>query len=243
MKAIILAAGEGRRLRPLTIDRPKCMIEYQGKTIIDHQLEAMRACGIQSIILIKGYCADALKREGTLEVINSKYAETNMVWTLFCAESHFDDDIIVSYGDILYEKPILEALLTSQELFSVTVSMNWRELWQKRMENPLADAETMKLDASGYIRELGKKPRSYADIEGQYMGLFKIKKELWPRLQKLYHEADRKQIYDGKDYANMYMTSFIQLAIDSGIPVKAVPVNGEWLEIDRIEDLNVAIFF
>ncbi len=107
------------------------------------------------------------------------------------------------------------------------------------MEDPLKDAETMKIDPRGYITELGKKPKGYEEIQGQYMGLFKIKRELLPKIQKLYHDADKNAIYDGKSYRSMFMTSFIQLLIDAGCKAKAVLVDGTWLEIDHLDDLKV----
>ncbi len=243
MRAIILAAGEGQRLRPLTLDRPKCLVEYQGKPIIDYQIDTMRSCGIKDIVLIKGYKQETLQRPKVRYVINPEYATTNMVATLFCAESYFDDDLLISYGDILYGRSILEPVLASNEDFAVAVSMNWKELWLKRMDDPLKDAETMKLDDRGFIRELGKKPKSYDEIQGQYMGLFKIKKKMLPKVRAAYHDADKNAVYDGKNYRNMFMTSFIQLMIDKGFPVKAVQVTGEWLEIDHLEDLKVSCKF
>ncbi|HCM42326.1 MAG TPA: nucleotidyl transferase [Candidatus Omnitrophica bacterium] len=239
MRAIILAAGEGRRLRPYTVDRPKCMVEYRGKPLLDYQLGTMRRCGLNDILLIKGYCADSIKREGVKEAFNPRFDSTNMVYTFFCAEKYFDDDVVMSYGDIIYGKDILEPLLNSNDDFAVTVSMNWRELWSQRMPDPLADAETMKMSPDGRILELGKKPKSYSEIEGQYMGLWKASKKMMKEMIKVYHALDKNAVYDGKNYENMYMTSFIQILIDRGFPVKAVKVTGEWLEIDAAEDLNV----
>lgn len=243
MRAIILAAGEGRRLRPLTLDRPKCLVEYGGKPILDYQLETMKTCGLSDILMIKGYCADSLKRPGVKEVINPRFDSTNMVYTFFCAEPYFDEEIVMSYGDIIYGRDILEPLLQAKDDFAVAVSMNWRELWSKRMPDPLADAETMKMSPQGNIIELGKKPKSYSEIEGQYMGLWKAKPKMMQEIKKIYHSLDKNAIYDGKSYENMYMTSFIQILIDRGFPVKAVKVTGDWLEVDQAEDLKVASSF
>jgi choline kinase len=243
VRAIILAAGEGSRLRPLTDDRPKCLVHYKGKPILDYQLEVMRECGLKDIVLIKGYKADALQRPGMTYVLNPEYAETNMVYTLFCAESYFESDLLISYGDIIYERSILKAVLESPADFAVAVSRNWRELWQKRMADPLSDAESMKIDDEGLITELGKKCTSYSEIQGQYMGLFKIRKAMVGEMRSVYHQLDKGAIYDGKPFRKMFMTSFIQALIDRGFPVTAVGVTGDWLEIDRVEDLNVVSSF
>ncbi len=241
MKAIILAAGEGRRLRPLTEDRPKCMVSYRGKPILDYQLELFQQCGVSDIVVIKGYKAESVNRPFAATVLNPAYDTTNMVYTFFCAREHFRDDIVVSYGDIIYGPEILKAVLSDPGDISVAVSMNWKELWQKRMPDPLADAETMKMDAGGFIMELGKKPSGYHEIQGQYMGLFKIRSQMLRRVMAFYDGLDRQGKYDGQPFEKMYMTSFLQELINNRFSVKAVPVWGEWLEIDRAEDLNVEV--
>jgi len=79
-----------------------------------------------------------------------------MVHSLFCAEPEFDDDIVISYADILYGKDIAAKIASSPADVSVVVDRDWRKLWEARMEDPLGDAETMKLDGGGNILELGK---------------------------------------------------------------------------------------
>lgn len=239
MRAIILAAGEGTRLRQYTEDKPKCLVEYMGKTILDYQLETMRECGIDDIVVVTGYKAEKVKREGLRYVLNENYDSTNMVYSLFCAKEYFDDDIIVSYGDIIYEKSILEQLMASQSEFALAVSTNWKDLWSLRMEDPLLDAETLKLDDLGNVKELGKKPKSYDDIEGQYMGLFKLSTQELKRIESFYNKLDRKAKYDNRDFNNMFMTSFIQSYIDARYVVAAILVDGKWLEIDTNNDLAI----
>lgn len=240
MKAVILAAGQGLRLRPLTDDYPKCMVAYKGKQIVDYILEAMREAGVEDIVLVKGYKAEVLNKAGTVSVVNPRYDRTNMVASLFCSEHLWDDDLLISYADIVYPSGMLTALIAEQHPFAVAVDKDWEKLWRKRMGDPLKDAETLKLSPDGFIRELGKKPRDYEDIEGQYMGLIKIKKEILPRIKEFYHSLDRAAIYDGKNFDNMFMTSFIQLLIDRiFLKPKPVFVHGGWLEIDTTEDLKI----
>ena len=241
MKAIILAAGQGTRLRPLTDDRPKCLVEYRGKAILDYILESLRTCGVNDIVVVKGYRHDTLQRPGLRYVVNDRYDTTNMVSTLFCAEQEMDDDILISYADIIYGPSIVKAILDDESEFGVAVDMNWRELWESRMEDPLKDAETLKLDSDGFITELGRKPSSYDDIEGQYMGLLRISRNSLRSIRHFYHSLDKDGIYEGKNFDNMYMTSFIQLVIDRLMKVRAVPVQGGWLEIDCIEDLECSV--
>lgn len=240
MRAIILAAGQGQRLRPLTDDRPKCMVEYQGRPLLDHVLASMRACEVTDVVVVTGYRHDVLEKRGLYCRHNAAYASTNMTASLFCAEADMTDDLIVSYSDIVYHPRVLRSLIEASGDFCVTVDLDWESLWRQRMEDPLTDAETLKLDGN-LIVELGKKPQRREDIQGQYMGLFKIAAHALPPVKKFYHSLDRTRLYDGKTFENMYMTSFIQLLIDSGMPVHAVPVHGGWTEVDKPGDLNVNI--
>ncbi len=240
MRAIILAAGQGTRLRPYTNDRPKCMVELLGKPLLHRQLEVLRAGGVDKVALVGGYCASGLQADDIEVVLNPRYAQTNMVSTLFCAEALMSEgeDLLIAYGDIVYEPRVLEAVLRSDAQLSVAVDRQWRRFWEIRMENPLADAETLKLDAHACIVELGKKPSDYSEIQGQYMGLFKVRGDQVAAFRAAWHALDRSALYDGKDVDNMYMTSFIQHLIDGGWEAKAAFTDNGWLEVDTVEDLD-----
>ena len=109
------------------------------------------------------------------------------------------------------------------------------------MEDPLSDAETLELGAGGEIVSLGKKPKSYDDIQGQYMGLIKLSGRGSEIVKSHYNGLSREAHYDGKDFPNMYMTSLLQSLIDAGHRVQAVPVRGGWLEIDCPADMKIAL--
>jgi choline kinase len=242
MKVIVLAAGQGTRLRPLTDDRPKCMVPFRGKPIIDYITDTLKQSGLENIVVVDGYRKDVLEKHLSNRNIkfytNAEYENTNMVYTLFCALPELNDDIIISYADIIYSPDVVKKLISDTSCFSVVVDKNWRELWALRMENPLLDAETMKIDGEGFIYELGKKPKCYDDIQGQYIGLIKIKKDFLQTVIKRYQSLDRTSTYDGKNFDNMYMTSFLQSVADSIKRPKAVFIEGDWLEIDNAGDLE-----
>jgi L-glutamine-phosphate cytidylyltransferase len=242
MRAIILAAGQGKRLRPLTDQRPKCLVELAGKSLLDHQLEVLRAAGVLDIHVVAGYRADQLDRSDLTRHINERYAETNMVSTLFAAESVMtgESDLIICYGDIVYESQVLAALQAIDAPIGLVVDREWRRYWAARMDDPLADAETLKITDANRLVELGKKPESYSDIQGQYIGLIKIRADHLARLPDVWRAMNRNATYDGKDYDNMYMTSFIQHLIDSGWEARAAFIDNGWAEVDCEVDLAVA---
>ncbi len=238
LKAIILAAGEGTRLRPYTLDRPKCLVEVDGMSLLDRQLAVLSTEVINPIILIGGYRVDMLKRPDVEIKINPRYAETNMVWTLFCAEDELEGDILLSYGDIVYSREILVTLLKSKADIAVAIDLEWESYWRARNEEPLDDAETLKIATDGRILEIGKKPRSLTEIEGQYMGLMKFSVRGIQQLKKTFHDAQNTDTLQGKSLEKAYMTDLLQEIIDSGNPVTSVPIHGGWVEVDTVSDLN-----
>ena len=141
-----------------------------------------------------------------------------MVSTFFCAKEFLDDDIIISYSDIIYNTDILKKLINDEAHIGIIVDKSWKKLWSLRMDNPLDDAETLKVK-DGKILELGKKPIGYDEIEGQYIGLIKIKKNTVNKVIRYYESLDKSLLYDGNDYDNMYMTTFIQMIIDNLLEV------------------------
>ena len=244
VKLIILAAGEGKRLQPLTKNTPECMVEIFGKPLIEHQIDVIKKCGITEIIIVNGYRGELIKIPDVQFYKNEKYHSTNMVETLFCAEKELDGPVIISYGDILYEKNVLEKLLNSKNDFSIVIDKNWKEYWQIRVQNILDDVESLTLK-DGFITNLGQKVTSLNDIEGQYIGLMKFQNNAISVLKDFYH-ISKKQSESGQNplnpktsFENLYMTDFLQGLINNGHKLKAIEINGGWLELDTLNDLKI----
>jgi choline kinase len=239
MRAVVLAAGEGNRLRPLTADRPKCLVELAGRPLLAWQLDALARAGVGDVTIVTGYRADAIT-VGTRRVHNPRYADTNMVASLMCARGAFDgtDDVLIAYGDIVYEPRLVDALRATRTGIGVVVDRQWRRLWDLRMEDPLADAETLRLDADGYLVELGRKPERASDIEGQYVGLVLVRAGRAVAFCDRYDALAPDGDYEGRDRDHMFMTAYLQLLVDDGERIDALTVDGGWLEVDTIDDLR-----
>lgn len=253
MKVIILAAGQGTRLRPLTDNCPKCMVKVNGKSIIERQLETMYSCGIKEgdITIIAGYRNEVLqerfKDTGIHFVVNSDFETTNMVYSLMCVRSlmETEKDILISYGDIIYGKDILNKILDSTADSSVVVDDGWYEYWSARYENPLDDAETLMFDNDDYLTEIGQRTNDFEKVQSQYIGLMRFKGEGLRAMLDLSAEAERRSDANEKlwrtdrNYSKMYMTDLLQGLIDEGNKLKAVHIHRGWYEIDDRGDLKV----
>jgi len=241
MKAIILAAGEGKRLMPYTSGIPKCMVNVGGRPLIEYQIDILKKSGINDIIIVKGHHENKIKINGTKSFTNKRYYETNMVSSLFCAESELNGEVIISYGDIVYSDSILKKLIKSKHNISVAIDLEWKRYWIERFENPLDDAESLVLDKKGRIVDIGKPAQNYTQINGQYIGLMKFSSQGIKSLKKIFYKSKEAKQIQNKNLSNAFMTDLLQTLIDEGINVWPVNVQGEWVEIDTVIDLGLEI--
>ncbi|QLQ25741.1 MAG: phosphocholine cytidylyltransferase family protein [Dechloromonas sp.] len=235
MKAIILAAGRGSRMKDLTGERPKCLVELRGKALLDWQLEALRAAGITEIAIVTGYKRELLGNRGLVEFHNARWAETNMVSSLACAQDWLQaEPCIVSYSDIFYCPMAVQSLMTCEASLAVTYDPNWLELWTQRFGDPLLDAETFRLTPEHTLAEIGNKPTSVDAVQGQYMGLLRFTPEGWAEVTRIRSYLSPEQC------DKMHMTGTLQMVIEADcIQILAVPYEGVWGEIDLADDLAV----
>jgi len=242
LNAIILAAGEGKRLRPLTNDKPKGMVQLDGVSILERQINHFRNCNINDISIVTGYKSEKIKFPGITYFKNPKYASTNMVETLFCASKKLSGSVIVSYGDIIFERKIIQELVNEKDDFCVVVDLNWKKLWQIRFENPLEYAESLILDKEGNIINIGQKVSSIKDIQGQYIGLMKFQNEGIKVLKEFYENAKKKgtnPLNPNIPFQKSYMTDLLQGLINAKCKIKSVPIENRWLEIDSYQDYEI----
>lgn len=233
MKAIILAAGRGSRMKNMTDDRPKCLVELRGKSLLEWQLEALRGAGISEISIVTGYKRELLSDRGLIEFHNSKWSETNMVSSLACASEWLENETcVVSYSDIFYDASAVKTLMNSSAKLAVTYDPNWQELWRKRFGNPLLDAETFRINQDGTLCEIGNKPQTVEEVQGQYMGLLRFTPEGWGEVVRI------RSNLTSLERDKMHMTGTLQKVIDSNkIQIYALPYIGVWGEVDSVSDL------
>jgi choline kinase len=233
MRAIILAAGRGSRMGRLTGDRPKCLVPFRGRPLLNWQIDALRGGGVREIGIVTGYRREMLSTRDLHEFHNPRWHDTNMVSSLECADEWMTaGPCIVSYSDIFYGAEAVAALLASNAVLAITYDPCWLELWQRRFADPLIDAETFKIDAAGHLLEIGDKPTSTAKVEGQFMGLLRFTPAAWDEVRRI------RAAMPLASRDSMHMTGTLQLIIKTGlVSITAIPYRGQWGEIDSEEDL------
>lgn len=242
-KAIILAAGMSARMMELTDDKPKCMLEIGGETLLQRQVEAFHQCGIKEIIVIRGYKKEKINYTGVKYVYNMNYRKNNILESLMIAEAEMTGEFIASYSDILYEKSVVEALLKSRGDISIIVDSEWEKQYKDRFQHPVEEAEKVVIK-NGKVAKIAKSISS-TDAQGEFIGLAKFSKKGAEILKKHYNLAKKKigsgaPFHTAPSLEKAYLTDMFQELVDRGYTIIPVMIKGKWMELDTEEDFKKA---
>jgi len=231
MRAVILAAGRGSRMGQLGDGRPKCLVELRGKPLIEYQIAALRRGGVDEIGVVRGYRAEMIDFPDLVYFSNERWAETNMVMSLATAASWLSSSpVVVSYADIFYCSEVVRRLAAAPGNLVISYDRDWRSLWERRFANPLADAETFRIDGEGTLLEIGGKTTEIENIQGQYMGLLKFTPAAWSAVEALLGSLDQNT----RDRIDM--TGLLRRLLAANFPIHTVATNGQWGEVDNPQD-------
>ncbi len=233
MKAVILAAGMGTRLKPLTDDMPKSFLNIDGKPLIIRSLDNLNQVGIQDVIIVIGYLQNFFKKNiGSYYknlkitfVFNPYYSYTGSMYSLSQTEGIVDNDILLLEGDLLYEKRALEYLIDSIEPNEILIA-------------PLSgsgDEVYICVNEHNELINLGKNIVNKSEAIGELVGISKLSMDFLP---KLYQKA--KEDYNNKEC--LYHYEEVIFKVSKSYPIKCKLISDlNWIEIDNDNDLRRAI--
>ncbi|GAA2922545.1 phosphocholine cytidylyltransferase family protein [Streptomyces thioluteus] len=229
---MILAAGRGSRLMPFTADRPKCLVEIGGRTLLQRHTEALGAAGAEEIGVVAGWHAEAFEGTGPRVFVNPRWAGTSMAESLAAADPWLrDGPVLVAYGDIVYAPATARALAAADAALAIAYDPHWHDLWSRRFADPLDDAETF-AHRDGRLLDIGGRPRTTAEVQGQYMGLLRITPPAWETIRRARAADPRTAALD--------MTGLLRHLVRGRLlEVATVPADGPWCEFDHPSDIAV----
>ena len=245
VKALIIAAGTGSRLKKYTEETPKCLLRVAGMTLLEHALERFRACDITDISLVRGYKKERIDYSNIQYYENPDYEENNILISLFCAENAINGEIIISYSDIYFEKSIVEKLMLSRSDISIVVDVDWRPRYEGRKDHPPEQAEHVVFDSHGRVARIGKIYHDEPDVNGEFIGMMKLSPEGADLLKKHFGLARARHagrpFQRAASFERAYLTDMMQEMADHGVPIHCVTIDGGWREIDTVEDYENAL--
>jgi choline kinase len=230
MKGIVLAAGRGSRLGAPTDDRPKALVEVGGRTLLHRQVRALRAAGANEVGCVGGWRADLFTGLDLPLFVNELWSSTSMVESLACASTWLTTSIcLVSYGDIVYSAADARRLADADGDVVIAQDPNWLAMWKRRFADPLDDAETFRADRAGRLLEIGYRPQTLDEVQGQYLGLLRFTPAGWDEVIRVTDERRPRS-----------MTDLLSAVVTRGrIPVETVAVEDPWWEFDEPEDVVI----
>ena len=243
MKAIVVAAGPGSRLMPVTNEMPKCLLEVGGKTILERALEALRENGIEKIVVVRGYCSYLVNYPNVTYYENPNFRKNNILRSLFYAEGEMNDDFIFAYSDIIYSREIVTRLIESETDIALTVDVNWIQTYEGRDLHPISEAELVKVE-NGKVVKIGKGIVHPEEAHGEFIGLAKFSKSGAEVMKAAYNRVAEEHpaapFQNAASLEKAYMTDMIQELVDNGSLVQSIDIEGGWMEIDTPQDLERA---
>jgi len=250
-KAIIVAAGRGRRLGPSTQDIPKCMVKVGGRPILHWQLDALAAAGVRDVVVVRGYLGDRIDpgRFHVRFIDNPAWTENNILASLLYAKDELDDGFYFSYCDIVYARSA--ALLLSRTVEdpvagSLVIDRRWSSAYAGRTLHPVSEAELARVDSGGRsVLQVGKGAVPPSEAIGEFIGLAYFSPEGGRAIAAVWQKALGEGGLDApfgraRSLRQAYLTDALNAIAESGKSLAPVYIDGQWREIDTEQDLASA---
>lgn len=235
MKAIILAAGVGSRIRPLTDNCPKSLLKVGGKTILEMMVSHIQDCGINQVVFVLGYLQNQIKDYvkanfpdlNTHFITNERFSQTNTGYSLMLTRDLIKDSAFIKFdADVVFDKEILNRLIASEYANCLCIDKNIH-----------LDAEEIKVIIGDNNRVVkASKEVNPSDAAGESIGIEKISAEtaklLYTELEKMMEKEENHQQY----YEGAY-----ERLMEKAVDFHALDISGlKWTEIDTREDFATA---
>ena len=245
MRAIILAAGAGLRLGQHTKDIPKALLDLNGKSILERQISLLRQHGINEIFVVTGYQRDKHTLKDIEYIFNPRYAETEQLASMMVARTKISDDVLVIFGDIVFDEQILQQILVSNDDIGIAIDLDWEKSYNERPDNPKSLADKVLIyqkkiqQISAKITSLSMKNQQI----GEFLGVIKLSRRGSKIMVQKYQELERShkgKFHDASSLEKAKLVDILQELIDSKIEIYPIPITGKWCEIDTPKDLERA---
>jgi choline kinase len=246
VKAIIVAAGRGRRLGPETDEIPKCMVRVGGRSILHRQVDALLDAGARDFVVVRGYLGDRIQApSASLRFVeNDAWAKNNILASLMYAERELPTGFLFSYSDIVFAKEHARRVAASPGAVALVIDRRWRDAYEGRELHPVSEAELARVEETPEgprVTRVGKKLVAAEEAAGEFIGLARFSPEGAAAIADVWRDA----VAGGLDapfgaaatLRNAYLSDALNALAARGVPLVPVFIDGRWREIDTEEDL------
>ena len=243
MKVIIIAAGSSTRLGKLTEKKPKGLLEINGKSILQRQIELFKKYNIDEIIIITG----PHKEFGICDVTyveDTNYQNHDVLGSLMAAKEFLQGDVLTCYSDILFDDIILKQILNFNGDIGIPIDLDWEKNYANRIQHPKSEADNVLVNNKKIIEIKKNISLNNSDEKiGEFLGPVIFSENGSKIFVKKYSELKKTHngnFHNAVSLSKAYLTDMIQELIDENVKVEPIFINGKWIEIDTSEDLAKA---
>ncbi|MBX3703225.1 MAG: phosphoenolpyruvate mutase [Steroidobacteraceae bacterium] len=243
-RALILAASRGKELGELTELRPKTMVKVRGRPLLSHIVSAYNATGVKRICVVRGWHAEAVDLPSLAYADNPEFADSGELLSLakgLDADADDSMDLFVSYGDVIFNRYILDALNEAGEEIAIAVDTNWRESANRgRAADYVACTQAhsrRNFYQQVYLDSVGEELPEER-IHGEWMGFLRVSAAALPRLREVVRGL-------AADPANRQakMQAVLAELMRRGGKIRVIYTTGHWLDVDSLDDVLAASEF
>lgn len=237
--AIVLAASRGKALQDLTEDKPKIMLPIGGKSLLRRLVDVFKRQQIHSTCVVAGYKAESINVGGIQTRINENYASTGELASLLCARDTFKDDMVITYGDLLFRDYILQDLIDSEGDLVITVdsvlaadyiSGSPDYAWCNKADDRSLFHQEVKLDHMDKEQDGESKQPN-----GRWIGMLRVRDDGLNWINEALDELQKSENFD-----QMNIPDLLNFLVESGKDIKVHYINGHWLDVNVLQDLDRA---
>lgn len=235
MRVVILAAGKGERIyKNFKINKP--LIKIKKKTIIEKIIINLKSKNLNKISIVVGFkkknIINKLKKYKLSFISNLKFSTTDMIYSLMLALKKYNENILFSYSDIIYEDKIFDQFkkLNNNYIY-IPYIKNWEKIWKIRKKNIYEDVETFKYNKNKFLLEIGNKIKNKKNVQGQFIGLLYIPSKIRNEILNIFENKFK--------HKKIQTTQFLNYLTKNNFKIKCLEYKGEWYEIDDLNDYKL----
>ena len=241
-KAIILAASRGVELGHLTEEKPKALIEINGKSLVDRMIVSFRKNDIKDISVVRGYKKDKFKHTNITYFDNDDYDITGELYSLWKSREKLHDNLIITYGDIIYHQYILHRLLSESGDIVIVVDSNLKrnkKCYKGDFVNCSREDDKTYDEVSATLKKI-----QFAEIgdgrkfDGEWIGLVKSTKAGTDKIRKAMDELSGRETFK-----KMKMPDLFHYLIKASVDINVMYIDAHWIDIDNYQDLTAGYGF
>jgi len=254
IKVIIPAAGAPHNqesLEPLLQDRPLAMLDVNGKSLLQRNVETLNKSKLYDIAVIRGYRKDSFDIDGVAYFDNPKYSAEHILSSIMCAEDKMDCNTLIIYSDILFESWLIERLKSLNSDFVVVVDNTFKKSLERNKKLDLVITKEslamgdriLTYDRLYQVEKIGE--TILEDIaSAEFVGIAMFSKNGIEILKREYHktleEYKNKPFYEVEDISRASLEDMLQHLINLGYKVEAMQVNSGWMEVHTFDNYKYA---